>query len=296
MLPAAALAAALTAPCAQSTGVIAGLREKMKENESAAKREERLAKENGVLKDQIRELRGALSAQVADSDTRFRELLTRMEAMREREREIKTHMYAVQAVVDARESISRLMATGAGELDGREWVVFTIKVLTGNRKGAATRANVSISMLGTDDRTEPLELQNSIDNFQRGKEDEFVMHLMDIGDVKEITIKHDNGGPPGTAGWFCEKVTVINEATGKEQEFECGRWLDENQDDGKIVRKLRAGTNDSDIAKYTILVLTGDKRGSGTDANVFMTLFGSNGDSGKRELESGKNDFERGRA
>ena len=84
MLPAAALGAALTAPCAQSTGVIAGLREKMKENESAAKREERLAKENGVLKDQIRELRGALSAQVADSDTRFRELLTRMEAMRER--------------------------------------------------------------------------------------------------------------------------------------------------------------------------------------------------------------------
>lgn len=294
LLPAAALAAALIAPCAQSTGVIAGLREKMKENESAAKREERLAKENGVLKDQIRELRGALSAQVADSDTRFRELLTRMEAMREREREIKTHMYAVQAVVDARESISRLMATGAGELDGREWVVFTIKVLTGNRKGAATRANVSISMLGTDDRTEPLELQNSIDNFQRGKEDEFVMHLMDIGDVKEITIGHDNTGPPGTAGWFCEKVTVINEATGKEHEFECGRWLDEKQDDGKIERKLRAGTNDSDIAKYTILVLTGDKRGSGTDANVYMTLFGSNGDSGKRELESGKNDFERG--
>eukprot|EP01046_Picozoa_sp_COSAG06_P033716 COSAG06_NODE_3464_length_5301_cov_4.178201_1_plen_1602_part_01 len=276
----------------KSAAVIEGLREKMKENESAAKREERLAKENGVCRDQIRELRGTISAQVADTDTRFRELLSRMEAMREREREIKTHMYAVQAVVDARESIARLMATGSAEVDGIEITVYTVKVLTGSRKGAGTTANVSIALQGTNDRTEELELQNAVDNFTRSKEDEFTLHLKDIGDVNKITIAQDKTG--AAPGWFCEKVTVINESTNKEYEFECSRWLDESQDDGKTKRELMTGLNKSDMAHYTVMVLTGDKRGCGTDANVTMTLFGSNSDTGVRKLESGQNDFERG--
>lgn len=275
----------------KSATVIEGLREKMKENESAAKREERLAKENGVLRDQIRELRDTISAQVADTDTRFRELLSRMEAMREREREIKTHMYAVQAVVDARESIARLMSTGSAEVDGVEITVYTVKVLSGGRKGAGTTANVTIAMTGTKDRTEELELQNSIDNFTRGKEDEFTLHLADIGDVNRITIAQDKTG--AAPGWFCEKVTVINESTNKEYEFECGRWLDDSQDDGKTKRELMTGSNESDMAHYTVMALTGDKRGCCTDANVHMTLYGANGDGGLRKLESGQNDFER---
>lgn len=40
---------------------------------------------------------------------------------------------------------------------------------------------------------------------------------------------------------------------------------------------------------------TGDKFGAGTDAKVFVTLFGENGRSEEKELESSKNDFERGR-
>jgi hypothetical protein len=49
------------------------------------------------------------------------------------------------------------------------------------------------------------------------------------------------------------------------------------------------------IVKYKILVHTGDKRGAGTDANVFVILHGDKGDSGKRVLESAGNNFERGR-
>lgn len=39
---------------------------------------------------------------------------------------------------------------------------------------------------------------------------------------------------------------------------------------------------------------TGDIRGAGTDANVFIQLFGKNGDTGERKLETSSNDFERG--
>ena len=276
----------------KSATVIEGLKERMKENDSAARREERLQKENGTLRDQIRELRGTISAQVADTDTRFRELLTRMEAMREREREIKTHMYAVQAVVDAREDIAQLMKVGRADVEGQELVVYTVKVWTGDRKGAGTTAGVTILMTGTLDRTHDMVLENSVENFTRGKEDEFMLRLRDIGDVNSITIAQDKQGV--APGWFCEKVMVINESTSREYVFECGRWLDEKQDDHKTRRELRAGTNDTSLAHYTVMVQTGDKRGAGTDANVSITVYGAAGDSGKRKLESGHNDFERG--
>ena len=39
---------------------------------------------------------------------------------------------------------------------------------------------------------------------------------------------------------------------------------------------------------------TGDCRGAGTDANVFIQLFGENGKTGTHNLDSSSNDFERG--
>ena len=49
------------------------------------------------------------------------------------------------------------------------------------------------------------------------------------------------------------------------------------------------------VNKYKVTTFTGDKRGAGTDANVFITLFGESGDSGEKKLDTTKNNFERGR-
>lgn len=47
--------------------------------------------------------------------------------------------------------------------------------------------------------------------------------------------------------------------------------------------------------KYEVIVTTGYEPGAGTDANVFVTIFGSSGDTGKRELkQKTRNLFERG--
>ena len=48
--------------------------------------------------------------------------------------------------------------------------------------------------------------------------------------------------------------------------------------------------------KYTVNVYTGDVRGAGTDANVFINIYGSQGDSGERKLvdsETNRDKFER---
>lgn len=48
---------------------------------------------------------------------------------------------------------------------------------------------------------------------------------------------------------------------------------------------------------YKVSVRTGDMYGAGTDANVFLTIYGDLGDTGERKLaksENNKNKFERG--
>lgn len=48
---------------------------------------------------------------------------------------------------------------------------------------------------------------------------------------------------------------------------------------------------------YSVTVTTGDVYGAGTDANVFITIYGDMGDSGERKLsqsENNRNKFERG--
>lgn len=51
------------------------------------------------------------------------------------------------------------------------------------------------------------------------------------------------------------------------------------------------------VHKYRVHVITGDAKGAGTDANVFLTLYGQYGDSGERPLsksETHTDKFERG--
>lgn len=48
---------------------------------------------------------------------------------------------------------------------------------------------------------------------------------------------------------------------------------------------------------YKVSVRTGDMFGAGTDASVFLTIYGDLGDTGERKLaksENNKNKFERG--
>ncbi len=51
---------------------------------------------------------------------------------------------------------------------------------------------------------------------------------------------------------------------------------------------------DLGVVKYEVVVVTGDVKHAGTDANVFIVIYGSNGDTGKRPLtQKFRNLFER---
>ncbi len=70
-------------------------------------------------------------------------------------------------------------------------------------------------------------------------------------------------------------------------------WLSKDEDDGKISRDLVCNGNKQNLLPFEILLKTGDIRHAGTDANVFVELWGKEQrSSGRIWLEGGK--FERG--
>jgi hypothetical protein len=71
----------------------------------------------------------------------------------------------------------------------------------------------------------------------------------------------------------------------------------QGEDDGAIVRELPVSETVSDLTTviYEVKVLTGDRRGAGTEAPVSVVLYGEKGNSGRPKiLQNSGNNFERG--
>lgn len=71
----------------------------------------------------------------------------------------------------------------------------------------------------------------------------------------------------------------------------------QGEDDGKTERELPVtdAIVDSNAVVYEVKVLTGDRRGAGTDATVSIVLYGENANSGRpKTLQSSARNFERG--
>ena len=95
--------------------------------------------------------------------------------------------------------------------------------------------------------------------------------------------------------------------------FTCKRWLDKKEDDGLIERVLypnerlksaaenpirpRERSQESEILYYKVNVVTSDKSKAGTDAKVYIQIYGRNMKTEKMFLERSRNNralFERG--
>ena len=87
----------------------------------------------------------------------------------------------------------------------------------------------------------------------------------------------------------------------EEYHFRPNCWFARDEGDKQIVRELIALDSDGrplfDVEEisYIVKVYTGDKSNAGTDANVLLTIYGKNADSGERKLKESdrKNKFER---
>ncbi|KAL3842214.1 hypothetical protein ACJMK2_020253, partial [Sinanodonta woodiana] len=174
---------------------------------------------------------------------------------------------------------------------------YRIHVKTGDVSGAGTDANVYIIIFGTKGDTGIKQLKDSStysNKFERGKEDIFNVEAADIGQINRIKIGHD-GSKPGS-GWFLDEVKIVVPSRGEQYIFASHRWLDTKEDDGQIEVELEVSVKDK-IEKtipYEITVWTGDVRGGGTDANVFIQLYGEDGKTEECFLRNKTDNFEQG--
>ncbi|XP_057592980.1 uncharacterized protein LOC130854289 [Hippopotamus amphibius kiboko] len=71
--------------------------------------------------------------------------------------------------------------------------------------------------------------------------DTFSLEAVHLGNLYKIVIGHDGLGPGN--GWFLDDIVIKDPTTNHEYVFFCHRWLDQGEDDGKIVRELYARDN-----------------------------------------------------
>ncbi|GFH09790.1 uncharacterized protein HaLaN_04999, partial [Haematococcus lacustris] len=156
--------------------------------------------------------------------------------------------------------------------------VYTIAVTTSDISGAGTDANITVILYGEKGETGRLKLDNPKNNFERGDTDVFNITAEDVGPLRSMKVSSDDKGL-GSA-WHLDIVTVVSSAKPSVKYwFYCGQWL--SQEHG-LDKTLRAELSDPrpNLPTYTITTHTSDISGAGTDAQVFINLFGVKGESG----------------
>ncbi|CAF0982480.1 unnamed protein product [Didymodactylos carnosus] len=175
------------------------------------------------------------------------------------------------------------------------WYVW---VYTSDIRGAGTDSDVSMVLYGSKGKTDDIKLVSKSNSFEAGECDEFKVDAADVGKPYKLRVGHNN--KRAFAPWHLDRIEMENLSTKKRYIFHCGKWLSKKDGDKQTIRELPAEGPGIDhplpVVHYLVDVHTGKKRNAGTDANVFLNIFGDYGDTGERPLEysSNKNKFENG--
>jgi len=171
----------------------------------------------------------------------------------------------------------------------KDTVDYQIEVTTGDLENSGTDAKVYIKLYGELGESLYIQLDNDENNYEKKKVDRFNLQHKNLGVIQKIKVKHDNSG--NKPGWFLEKVSIRQ---GSEQfNFTANEWLSSSQN-GALPKVTLL--EDSYRIKYTVKVKTSQAKNAGTDAGVYIQLFGTNGRSTSLQRIDQKyhDDFEKG--
>ncbi|XP_029868281.2 oxygen-regulated protein 1 [Aquila chrysaetos chrysaetos] len=165
----------------------------------------------------------------------------------------------------------------------RKWKV---SVLTSDMPSAGTSSKVYITLYGDHSSSGPIFLDGEEGKlFQRGNEDIFTVNTGNIGHLYKIRIGHTNAG--NSPAWHCEEVQLLNLFSGEQFSFPAHRWLAWDRADGEISMELpvlQQGQPILPVTVYEVHVTTGELWNAGTEADVYISVYGERGDTGSRQL------------
>uniref|UniRef100_A0A8C9NG68 Oxygen-regulated protein 1 n=1 Tax=Serinus canaria TaxID=9135 RepID=A0A8C9NG68_SERCA len=163
---------------------------------------------------------------------------------------------------------------------------WNVSVLTSDVPSAGTSSKVYIALYGDRGSSGPIFLDGEKGKlFQRGNEDIFTVNTRNIGHLYKIRIGHTNAG--NSPAWHCKEVQLLNLFSGEQFSFPAHRWLAKDQADGEISVELpvfQQGQPILPVAVYKVHVTTGDLWNAGTEADVYISVYGERGDTGSRQL------------
>ncbi|XP_062836432.1 oxygen-regulated protein 1 isoform X2 [Anolis carolinensis] len=167
-----------------------------------------------------------------------------------------------------------------------------ITVVTGSSEAAGTTATVSLYVYGEFKASSPFILGSGENQlFNPSSIDTFKINLKDVGELYKIRIGHNNSGRDPS--WYLQEIRLQRISTPPEEEIclTVNAWLSEDQDDLDTWREIpvrRHGKKLLPVVLYDIAVYTGSNPGAETNSNVYITVFGNRGDSGKRKLHKSR--------
>ncbi|XP_077864342.1 polycystin-1-like protein 2 [Saccoglossus kowalevskii] len=129
---------------------------------------------------------------------------------------------------------------------------YDITVHTGFRRGAGTTANVTVTLYGENQESEPHVLADKNKKIlQRGTTDSFLMTTNEsLGSLKSIRLWHDNVG--SDPEWFVGHIMVHDLETDERWYFLCNTWLAVDIDDGLVDKFFNTAT-DHDLKQFNHL-------------------------------------------
>lgn len=181
--------------------------------------------------------------------------------------------------------------------EGCEPVRYKIRVRTGDFDRAATMARVYITLNGTLGSSGEYEFVDMREAFMEGQKGELLMvRAKDLGEITSIRVRHDNSWL--NPEWYLKDIRIENQNDKRVWYFPHEDWIGKAQDDTNE-RTIYPITGRDDALKYRLRVRTGDVPFAGTDANVYVSIIGSENSTPDIELkkkyrtEDTRNMFER---
>ncbi|XP_048706971.2 lipoxygenase homology domain-containing protein 1 isoform X4 [Caretta caretta] len=196
-------------------------------------------------------------------------------------------------------------------LELKERTSYEIVTVTSDTEDAETKENIWIILEGKKGRSKEFLLENASKKrkFTRGATDKFLFSSKNVGDIAAICVGHcPKDGRKSTTKtdvyWYVREIIITEMELCNKYFFKCNAKIPLRNKRGdykvfecvKVIESFASKARSLVPVKYEVIVVTGSEKGAGTDANVFITIFGINGDSGKRALKQKfRNLFERGK-
>jgi lipoxygenase homology domain-containing protein 1 len=113
---------------------------------------------------------------------------------------------------------------------------YQVRITTAPDDHAGTGADIYIELYGTSGNSGEVVMDNTQDNFEKGKTDTFSFDFPELGELTKIRLRNADNGP--NSGWKCDKVIIRNQATGKEWNFPVNQWFAHDVGDEKLERDI----------------------------------------------------------